>query len=187
MDAEVWRLNGRKGQPGEAWFDREVIGRGHRKNDRDAISLKLGRVSDDYDLTAPATEAAREWQGWGTALKPACEMVCVARKPLSERTVAANVLRHGTGALNVDASRVAHVSDSERDAKLEWSRRYGGKAYPDNNSVLSAGLGQCGSQSANGRWPANVCLSYPEDEYELRYDITVEQRKALFRWFHENA
>lgn len=55
--------------------------------------------------TAPVTEAARRWEGWGTALKPAWEPIIVARKPFSG-TVAANVLEHGTGALNVDACRV---------------------------------------------------------------------------------
>jgi len=56
-------------------------------------------------ITAPATDAARQWAGWGTALKPALEPITVARKPLSG-TVAENVLRHGTGALNVDGCRV---------------------------------------------------------------------------------
>lgn len=57
------------------------------------------------DVTAPATDAARTWQGWGTALKPAFEPIVVARKPLAG-TVAASVLAHGTGALNVDGCRV---------------------------------------------------------------------------------
>jgi len=56
---------------------------------------------------APATESASQWQGWGTALKPALEPITVARKPLIG-TVAANVLAHGTGALNIDGCRVAH-------------------------------------------------------------------------------
>jgi hypothetical protein len=64
-------------------------------------------------LTAPSTDAAKRWQGWGTALKPAFEPVVVARKPLIG-TVAANVLAHGTGALNIDATRVS--SDPPFDA-----------------------------------------------------------------------
>jgi len=60
-------------------------------------------------LTAPATDAARQWQGWGTALKPALEPITVARKPFPG-TVAANVLEHGTGALNVDGCRVGDAS-----------------------------------------------------------------------------
>src|SRR6478609_2272376 len=55
--------------------------------------------------TAPATPEAEQWQGWGTALKPGHEPICLARKPLAG-TVAANVLAWGTGAINVDASRI---------------------------------------------------------------------------------
>ena len=54
----------------------------------------------------PGSPEAQDWQGWGTALKPAYEPCILARKPLSEKTVAANVLKHGTGALNIDACRV---------------------------------------------------------------------------------
>lgn len=57
-------------------------------------------------ITAPATNAAREWNGWGTALKPGWEPVVLARKPLSEDTVVANVLRWRTGALNIEAARI---------------------------------------------------------------------------------
>jgi hypothetical protein len=60
----------------------------------------------EVDITAPATDAAKQWEGWGTALKPAAEPVVVARRPLIG-TVAANVLQHGTGALNIDGTRVA--------------------------------------------------------------------------------
>ena len=59
----------------------------------------------EFNITAPATDAAKQWQGWGTALKPALEPITVARKPLVG-TVAENVLQHGTGAINVDGGRV---------------------------------------------------------------------------------
>lgn len=52
------------------------------------------------------TRGFSEWEGWGTALKPALEPITVARKPLSEKTVAANVLKHGTGGINIDESRI---------------------------------------------------------------------------------
>jgi hypothetical protein len=58
-----------------------------------------------WDITAPATPEAQQWAGWGTALKPALEPITMARKPL-EGTVAANVLAHGTGGINVDGCRV---------------------------------------------------------------------------------
>ena len=59
----------------------------------------------EVDITAPSTPEAQQWNGWGTALKPAHEPIIVARKPL-EGTVAHNVLTHGTGALNIDGSRI---------------------------------------------------------------------------------
>jgi site-specific DNA-methyltransferase (adenine-specific) len=62
-------------------------------------------MSRDVPITAPATPEAKQWEGWGTALKPALEPITVARKPLIG-TVAENVLQHGTGAINVDACRV---------------------------------------------------------------------------------
>lgn len=74
-------------------------------------NLRKG-ADGDRDLSAAAdlqTEAARQWEGWGTALKPALEPITVARKPLVG-TVAANVLAHGTGALNIDGCRVEHVT-----------------------------------------------------------------------------
>ena len=98
----ILTLNGNKGQPGANWFKREVTG----KHLRDMGGLDGQRLGGAFgDITAPATEAARRWQGWGTALKPACEPIVVARKPLIG-TVAANVLAHGTGALNIDATRI---------------------------------------------------------------------------------
>ena len=64
--------------------------------------------------SGPATDAAREWSGWGTALKPAWEPIILARKPLAEPTVASNVLRHGTGAINVDGCRIEATEDRSR-------------------------------------------------------------------------
>jgi len=69
------------------------------------------------DVTAPATDEAKQWEGWGTALKPASEPIIVARKPL-EGTVAANVLKHGTGAINVDGCRVGTTSQGRWPANI---------------------------------------------------------------------
>jgi len=98
-----------------AGAEREVIGSykatGTARNSKH-IGAKthaaIGEYERDVDCifqTAPATDAARQWSGWGTALKPAMEPITVARKPLVG-TVAANVLEHGTGALNVEGCRV---------------------------------------------------------------------------------
>jgi DNA modification methylase len=86
---------------------REVVG--HYTKNSPGNNMRMGMIGATADpiqpITAPATPAAQQWEGWGTALKPALEPVTLARKPLSEGTVAANVLEHGTGALNVDGCR----------------------------------------------------------------------------------
>jgi len=112
MDAEVWRLNGRKGQPGEAWHERDVIAAGKPKGKSNGIYGDF--TEDDYNYTAPATDLARQWAGWGTALKPAYEPIILARRPL-QGTVAANVLAHGTGAININGCRVSSVAHRAGD------------------------------------------------------------------------
>ena len=87
---------------------REVVGRGKsaiaNKDEGPRHTVGASKAVE-FNLTAPATEQAHKWDGWGTALKPAHEPIVVARKPLIG-TVAANVLEHGTGAINIEASRV---------------------------------------------------------------------------------
>jgi hypothetical protein len=122
-----------------------------------------------------STAAAREWQGWGTALKPAWEPIVMARKPF-KGTVAGNVQAHGTGAINIDGCRVGE----EQTITLRNGDSGGRSAYGRDERKFER-------VNPPGRWPANVILSYPQDEYELRADLTPEQRKEVFRWFHENA
>jgi site-specific DNA-methyltransferase (adenine-specific) len=113
---------------------------------------------DDFegrDLASPAsqpkhepiTDAAKQYDGWGTALKPACEPIVMARKPLSESSIARNVLRWGTGGINVGACRIAASG-----RKLIVSR--------SDSSCNTFGSGINGSFSAGqtslGRWPANL-------------------------------
>jgi site-specific DNA-methyltransferase (adenine-specific) len=102
----------------------------------------------ELDITAPATEAARQWQGWGTALKPALEPITVARKPLVG-TVAENVLAHGTGALNIDGCRVP--AESGRPLVVS-DRRDGNGVYrdwPQGSRAVEGGTDA-------GCWPANL-------------------------------
>lgn len=87
-------------------YEREVVG--IKKSLALPISQEIKGWGEkkDYDITLPATEQAKQWEGWGTALKPALEPITVARKPLSEKSVAENVLKWGTGGINIDGSRV---------------------------------------------------------------------------------
>ena len=116
------------------------------------------------DITAPATDAAREWQGFGTALKPAFEPIVLARKPLSESTVAANVLRWRTGALNIDGCRIGtetRTYTSTGNPGANTQRFHGGdgrdpeiaRAYAEKSKLRPP-------TTVEGRWPANVVLDH---------------------------
>lgn len=93
-----------------AGADREVVGSRKSSGGRTGSTASVGghliEAGREIDITAPSTDDAKRWQGWGTALKPSFEPAILARKPLIG-TVAANVLAHGTGALNIDACRYA--------------------------------------------------------------------------------
>lgn len=99
------------------------------------------------NITAPATDAAKEWNGWGTALKPAHEPICVARKPLIG-TVAENVLQYGTGAFNIDGCRVG--------SELKPLFENGVKRERERSSYDTGGSNRTGEFTTQGRWPANL-------------------------------
>lgn len=102
------------------------------------------------DITAPATEAAKQWAGWGTALKPASEHWILVRKPCSEKTVAANVLKWGVGGINIDGSRI------------EGEKRNPGFAASlgeiDTSGSLSGAKTPRSNEQVAGRFPANLVL-----------------------------
>jgi site-specific DNA-methyltransferase (adenine-specific) len=113
---------------------------GYRPNDYAENGNSL--ISGD-----PITEAARQWSGWGTALKPAWEPIIVARKPLVG-TVAENVLTHGTGAINVDGCRVGTEGGRCRDGHSAK-----GKSGPGSFTVYTDKAPEI---DGLGRWPANL-------------------------------
>jgi SAM-dependent methyltransferase len=107
--------------------EREVVGQ-HETDMGGLGGERLGQKGGD--ITAPATPEAQQWAGWGTAIKPSFEPVTVARKPLGGRTVAANVLEFGTGAVNVDACR---IKPSIAPGGREWEEQR-------NRAFLSAAI-----------------------------------------------
>ena len=123
---------------------------------RTVYSASGRNSSVECAITAPATDAARQWSGWGTALKPAHEPICVARKPLVG-TVAANVLAHGAGALNIDACRVGTdiVSTHSRGTNAAFPKRPGETTVEESGRVVDQREKLDHSERV-GRWPANV-------------------------------
>ena len=129
---------------------------------REVVGVQKGAMSGwnmdgttkfvDRNITAPATDDAARWDGWGTALKPAIEPIILARKPL-DGTVAQNVLEHGVGGLNIDACRV-EAGDLE-DLQKNWDRMQSA-----NQGIATTRLGQIdlSDRKPTGRFPANVLL-----------------------------
>lgn len=104
-----------------------------------------------------STDIAKQWDGWGTALKPATEFWTLARKPLSESTVAANILRWEVGGLNIDASRVPFESENDKKSAIYGigtnikGGNYGGKKFIQDRSLKV-------EINEKGRFPANIIL-----------------------------
>jgi DNA modification methylase len=132
---------------------------GSRTQDIGALAIRLAgfEIRDSiawlYGSGFPKSlNLSGEWQGWGTALKPALEPIVVARKPITEGTIAANVNKWGTGALNIDESRIGRA---EGDNSSAGNRT----ATFGTQDTQSGGDGSGGwEQNLGGRWPANIIL-----------------------------
>jgi len=140
-------------------LDKQAGAMGHRGRAHHAYA-----IGDDFegrDLVAPnshtpdhvpITDAARQWDGWGTALKPALEPIALCRLPPSESSIARNVLRWGTGGINVGGCRVGTNVDTRRTAGVSTTER---TTYGKFAADAGAGRVEFGSESG-GRWPANL-------------------------------
>lgn len=125
----------------------------HRVQDMRGNKYNAGLPSMDYNVTSAASAA---WAGWGTALKPASEHWVLVRKPCEEDTVAANVLKYGTGGINIDASR---IGQEERPKMMRTSTITGANSM----SGVSTGSTNSGELTSQGRFPANLVLSHNPD------------------------
>src|SRR5205085_2222836 len=140
-----------------AGAEREVIGRSGRhgggSSDKYAQDdwTRANSATMGMTLTVPATDAARRWAGWGTALKPAWEIIVLARKPL-DGTVATNVQAHGTGALNVDATRVGNT----KQVPGSLSKMGGLRGYGEREGRTGEKPTDGGRNPDLGRFPPNL-------------------------------
>jgi site-specific DNA-methyltransferase (adenine-specific) len=153
--------------------DREVVAKSKSTTLAVAPGEGRDRPAVVLDITKASTDAAQQWEGWGTALKPAHEPIVVARKPLIG-TVAANVQQHGTGALNIDGARVVYQSDADLQTTQQKN--------PGTDDVVTSGVygADRPQQSVNaaGRWPANVITDGSIDAEWVRYFYSAKASKA---------
>jgi DNA modification methylase len=153
---------------------REVVGvAGKSGSKRNAMAGDF--QGGEYHSTAPATPEAKQWEGFGTALKPANEPIVLARKPLSEKTVAKNVLKWGVGGLNIDGSRIA--SDSMPKSCTNQNIR--GDAFKSDNSDRERDTVY--TPSEQGRWPANILL---DETAATVLDEQSDDKKGTSRFFY---
>ena len=128
---------------------RETVGTGQSGKTRNVLNAALHpeTFGGEYQISAPATDEAKQWDGFGRALKPSLEPICLARKPIREKNLARQVMATGTGALNIDATRVGTTGarNNGNSGKDTFFTEKG--AYPrvDYNK---------------GRWPPNLLLSH---------------------------
>ena len=137
-------------------------------------------------ITAPATPAAQQWQGWGTALKPAFEPIVVARKPLIG-TVAQNVLTHGTGALNIDGCRIGYASEDDKEKALagdafkrkDTSDKGWSRPWMEDAERVERMNREAKERAQGGRWPANVILDESQAaELDRQSGVTTTKQPA---------
>ena len=173
-------LNISKALDKAAGAEREVVGSYDRRSRIDRCDRKSKSDSDgvvgsnlgingkhDINITTPATEAAKQWDGWGTALKPSSEFFTLCRKPLSEKTIAANVLKWGTGGINIDGCRVGTevVSTHSRGNNTASPSRPTEKKVEDSGRKTR----QDGVDRSErvGRFPANLIHDGSQEVLEL--------------------
>jgi len=133
----------------------------------------------NFDKTAPATQEAKEWEGWGTALKPACEPIVVARKPLSEKNVALNVLKWGTGGINIDECRIGFLNKTDEDESKGKNQH---SKYPNSimrnpapHGIYHPDKRPPEDYTAQGRFPANIIL---DEEAGRMLDEQTGEKKS---------
>lgn len=151
--------------------EREIVGKELRKNSPSGI-VSVGRPVTDVEreITVSSTEAAKTWDGWGTALKPSYEPIIMARKPISENTVAGNVLKHGTGAINIDGCRVEYEAGGNLASNPSLRKNVkggnGGRIFSEEDESRFM------TPNQRGRWPANTVLSH------LQGCVKIGQKKV---------
>ena len=157
-------------------MEREIIGinpnsKGRKKNTGKfggQEGEELADISRDSALTIPSHELAKEWQGWGSNLKPSHEPILLARKPLSEKTIVDNVLKWGVGGLNIDECRI-HIEEKikTRTANRK-SPKFQGNTYGEWDEGAKEEKEVTTTANPEGRFPANS-ITLEENEFFSKY------------------
>jgi len=138
-----------------------AAGVGFMNSDNDGYNMTMNQLKQEGE----STKEAKKFKGFGSNLKPAHEPICMARKPLSEKTIVDNVLKHGTGGLNIDACRIPYISDKDKPdditgGQARFQQSIKNQGYRPYTEGLPANKQEDKYVSApQGRFPANVLVS----------------------------
>ena len=142
--------------------DFSLDGAKRNPNNHREIGEAAKEISHEYGYKqgweAPVTKGNSEWEGWGTALKPAHEPICMARKPLSEKSIAENVLKHRTGGINIDDCRI-EFEDTPNAATNPKFRKENNYKMPEPGQESKGAVSFTSSKNeydTTGRFPANI-------------------------------
>jgi DNA modification methylase len=152
-----------------AGAEREVIGYKQRTFSDKVTGWKLDKTGKAME-TAPTTELARKWDGWGTALKPAHEPIIVVRKPLAG-TVTDTVEKHGTGAINADGARIGTKENLQGSTVRNDIR---GGAYASGHKANPGDIPMY-TQHGKGRFPANIVTTEDNAFYSKYANVTPQE------------
>jgi len=128
---------------------------GHVGKSGGGMSIGTER-SPELKITKPATDEAKQWQGFGTALKPSSENWILVRKPISEKSISENVLKHGAGALNIDGCRIGQPPAPRNAPKHKIQ---GGNFHANQETEKEMSY----FNPTKGRFPSNTVLSHHPD------------------------
>lgn len=125
--------------------------------------------------TRPSTDAAKQWDGWGSALKPAHEPITLARKPLSEKNIASNVIKHGTGGINIGGCKILINKENETDSRVGTDKVCGAKREKSEYTVSLPSIDNVLMYKSDGRYPANL-IHDGSDEVEAEFAKYKERK-----------
>lgn len=167
----------------------EIIGYKNQSDMRGGALMETqGKPRINIPITAPASEEAKKWEGWGTCLKPAFEPIVLARKPV-EGSIVDNVLKHGVGGINIDGCRVTVNPDDDVFAKNPHTRSKGTDSYATNCYGKYKAMERDYDPSI-GRFPANL-IHDGSDEVLACFPDNVKggtwQRTEKARHFQNNG
>jgi site-specific DNA-methyltransferase (adenine-specific) len=168
----------------QAGAEREVIGKRHENySTKNGTTFGSDNKLAEYwnDLTTPSTEEAKQWDGWGSALKPSYEPIILARKPL-DGTIADNTLKYGVGGLNIDECRVGYedTPNPATNPKFRHTQNYKMPEKGQESNGAVSFTSSLNDVNLSGRFPANTIHDGSDEATKLMWDYETDNDASRY-------